>query len=142
MILETYENLRYLDAQNLIDKSLEISQNSQFRSDAKLLSVILNNLVANSIKYHNPRKENPYIKVIVNYDEDRLHLMIKDNGSGITEDQLPKIFQMFYQASEASTGSGLGLYIVKETIEKLGGDIVVHSDVKKGTTFDITLPAK
>jgi signal transduction histidine kinase len=61
---------------------------------------------------------------------------------GIKESALPKIFDMFFRAHDHGEGTGLGLYIVKETIDKLRGTIAVHSTVGKGTTFKITLPTK
>ena len=66
--------------------------------------------------------------------------MVKDNGQGIAEKHLDKIFNMFYRASEGGGGSGLGLYIVKETVDKLNGKIQVLSELGKGTSFSIVLP--
>ena len=63
-----------------------------------------------------------------------------DNGIGIEEGQLGNIFDMFYRASEISQGSGIGLYIVKGTVEKLGGKIEVKSKLAVGTTFSVCLP--
>ena len=65
---------------------------------------------------------------------------ISDNGSGIKAEFLDRIFEMFYRAKEDSPGTGLGLYIVKETVEKLNGRITVSSNIGQGTTFTITLP--
>ena len=63
-----------------------------------------------------------------------------DNGIGIDESNLPRIFEMFYRATEQSDGSGIGLYIVKNAIEKLGGQITVASRFNQGTRFNIILP--
>ena len=67
-------------------------------------------------------------------------LQVSDNGIGIDERHLENIFKMFYRADEGSKGSGLGLYIVKETVDKLGGKIEVKSKSGEGTSFTITLP--
>ena len=67
-------------------------------------------------------------------------ITVKDNGIGISEKHVTKIFDMFYRASENSKGSGLGLYIAKETITKLGGTIKVQSEFGISTTFEITIP--
>jgi signal transduction histidine kinase len=66
--------------------------------------------------------------------------VVKDNGIGIKEEHLGKIFEMFYRTSDKSSGSGLGLYIVNETIKKLGGKVEVNSQVNLGTTFTLTIP--
>ncbi|MCK5705311.1 MAG: HAMP domain-containing histidine kinase, partial [Cyclobacteriaceae bacterium] len=65
---------------------------------------------------------------------------VSDNGIGISEDYLPKIFEMFFRATEEFSGSGIGLYIVKETVEKLKGTIKVKSKTRQGSTFKIVLP--
>ncbi|TAF63863.1 MAG: ATP-binding protein [Cytophagales bacterium] len=65
---------------------------------------------------------------------------ISDNGQGISEEHVNKIFDMFYRASLNSEGSGLGLYIVKEAIKILKGSITVQSELGSGTVFTIELP--
>jgi signal transduction histidine kinase len=67
-------------------------------------------------------------------------LRFSDNGIGIAEEYLGNVFKMFFRASAESKGSGLGLYIVKSVVEKLGGQITVQSQLGSGTTFEITLP--
>jgi signal transduction histidine kinase len=66
--------------------------------------------------------------------------VFSDNGVGIDEDKVGNIFEMFYRASEVSEGSGLGLYIVKNAVERLKGSIEVESKRNYGTTFTIILP--
>ncbi|MCE2959012.1 MAG: HAMP domain-containing histidine kinase, partial [Flammeovirgaceae bacterium] len=65
---------------------------------------------------------------------------VRDNGIGIDPVHISNIFDMFYRASEKSTGSGLGLYIVKESLEKLRGTITVESTPAAGSRFTVTLP--
>ena len=67
-------------------------------------------------------------------------ITVSDNGIGIKKEFHNKIFEMFYRVSENSIGSGLGLYLVKETVKKLDGEVKLHSDLGKGTTFVIHLP--
>ena len=67
-------------------------------------------------------------------------ISFKDNGIGITKQNLSKIFDMFYRASEQSGGSGLGLYMCKYIVELHGGTIRVKSTLGEGTTFTVTLP--
>ncbi|MBL7874140.1 MAG: HAMP domain-containing histidine kinase, partial [Cyclobacteriaceae bacterium] len=73
---------------------------------------------------------------------EQANIVFTDNGIGISEENLSKIFEMFYRASEQSEGSGLGLYIVKNAVEKLGGHLNVSSRLNEGTTFEIVLPNK
>ena len=100
----------------------------------------MNNLVSNTIKYCNPLVAKPFTHIQIVVKIDKVNIVIKDNGIGISEKHINKIFDMFYRASKYSSGTGLGLYIVKETVAKLGGKIEVISRVNEGTTFSVLLP--
>jgi signal transduction histidine kinase len=132
--------LRYLENDEIsIGESVIIEGDPKFLSDRNRLVAVFNNLISNSIKYrHHTRK--PEVHIACTRKDDRLVLTVRDNGIGIKEYHLDKIFDMFYRTSDHSTGSGLGLYIVRETIKKLGGTISVESAVNQGTTFTIELP--
>jgi len=80
------------------------------------------------------------IRISVQIDRPSATIIFEDNGMGIEEDKIGRIYDMFYRASEVSDGSGLGLYIVRNSIEKLNGTIEVSSKPNYGTTFRITLP--
>ncbi len=111
-------------------------------SDRSRLKVILNNLIGNALKYVKPNAEDQLVAVEASQEQNRLTIKIQDNGIGIADEHLPKIFEMFYRASEKSQGSGLGLYIVKETLDKLNGKIHVTSHLGLGTTFQIEIPVR
>jgi signal transduction histidine kinase len=112
------------------------------RSDATRVRIVLANLLSNAFKYSKPAKENAFIKIGSIRTPTHIEIAIHDNGTGIDQQYLPKIFDMFFQANDNSEGSGLGLYIVKETLEKIQGEIRVQSEVGKGTEFVITLPVE
>lgn len=105
------------------------------------LEQILRNLIENAIKYNDKR---PYIKVIAVNKADKVQITVEDNGVGITESMLPKIFDRFFIADEARTknkgGSGLGLSIVKSLVIEYGGTISVFSEENKWTKFSILFP--
>jgi signal transduction histidine kinase len=67
-------------------------------------------------------------------------LNITDNGIGIREKYIDKIFNMYFRATDTSNGSGLGLFIVKETLSKIGGSINVHSEFGVQTSFELLIP--
>jgi hypothetical protein len=115
--------------------------NKEVVSDSMRLSIILNNLISNSFKYHDPSKEVSYVQVLLKETPTGgVYIEISDNGIGIQEEYLPKVFDMFFRASDQSTGSGLGLYIVKNAVEKLKGHIEVDSQYGKGTNMRVYLP--
>lgn len=109
-------------------------------SDPKRLKIILSNLISNSIKYHNYRQVKPFVEVKSYSEGNQLLIEVKDNGQGIKPEFLNNIFDMFYRASESSEGSGLGLYIVKDTVAKINGELNVESTYGKGSVFTLSLP--
>ncbi|HZG01667.1 MAG TPA: HAMP domain-containing sensor histidine kinase, partial [Chitinophagales bacterium] len=111
-----------------------------FSSDPGRISVLLNNLISNAIRYQNPNVDKPYVDIAVETTADAAFIVVKDNGIGIDKAQQSKVFDMFYRVSQNSVGSGLGLYIVKETVEKLQGKIDLKSEPGTGTAFTIVLP--
>jgi signal transduction histidine kinase len=80
------------------------------------------------------------VNIKITIDHLRAEIVFADNGIGINESNLARIFEMFYRATEQSDGSGIGLYIVKNAVEKLGGQIYVASRIGQGTRFNIILP--
>jgi signal transduction histidine kinase len=109
-------------------------------TDRKKLAIILSNLLSNSIKYHNHHNNDPWIKISVEPNKSEILVHVADNGSGIPAQHQHKIFDMFYRAHESSVGSGLGLFIVKETIAQLNGGITLQSIQGKGSSFTVALP--
>ena len=101
---------------------------------------MFSNLVANAFFYYDKFKKPSHIKIVGTSDKQQAVIIVSDNGIGIEEKRLARIFDMFYKASERSKGSGLGLYILKETLHKIAGSIEVKSVFGQGTTFTVTIP--
>lgn len=141
LVTETVEGLKFTEGVEQISFRVGIEPNSEIITDPTRLKIILNNLVANAIRYHDKSKSEKFVQVHVEKTQKDVTIHIVDNGQGIHPDHQEKIFNMFYKASPHSNGSGLGLYIAKEAIAKLGGDISVSSELGKGSTFSIILPA-
>jgi signal transduction histidine kinase len=116
-----------------------VPQDMIVNTDVMRLKIVLSNLIDNSLKYRDTSKEKPFIRIEAAEKDCVKVIAVKDNGVGIDELYIDKIFNMFYRASEHSNGSGLGLYIVKETLSKLNGSIQVESMPGKGTTFMVEL---
>lgn len=140
LIKDTFNDLEYLDNARKIDKRIFVDIKTPFYTDLSRLSVLMNNLVSNAVMYSNTNQETPFIEIHVSTHENNVVIEVKDNGQGIPEEHQKNIFKMFYRASQNSKGSGLGLYIVKETIEKLKGRISVHSEMGIGSLFMIEIP--
>ncbi len=113
--------------------------------DENKIKHIIQNLLSNALKF-TPKngKIILHLKVIKEEDQTNLQLLIKDNGIGIKETDLPYIFDRFYQADASSTrqieGTGIGLALTKELVSLMGGTIDVHSRINQGSEFKIVLP--
>ncbi len=129
--------LKYLDRSGKINIEVNCAV-EKVTTDKHRLSVILHNLIANALNYNN--NKNGFLKINVQEEKSKIKIMVEDNGRGIAPEHLGRIFEMFYRAEHDKSGSGLGLYIVKETIEKLKGSINVESKLDVGTTFTFYLP--
>ena len=140
VVEETYSLYTHLPQFDKIDKRTVVNQTVPFGGDRKRLEVIFNNLISNALRYYNPYEENPYVQIEVDINEAQAIIQIKDNGLGIAPQHQERIFEMFYRASTNSEGSGLGLFLVKEAIEKIGGNVKIQSEVNKGTLFTVRLP--
>ncbi|MDX1905146.1 MAG: PAS domain-containing sensor histidine kinase [Thermonemataceae bacterium] len=134
------EQHNHMENAKRINKSIEINQNVPLYSDKNRLSIILNNLLSNAIKYANLRQEESFIKISVNISEKKAEIIIIDNGIGIAKEHISKVFNMFYRATDSLAGSGLGLYIVKEAVKKLEGEIFLDSEIGIGTKIYLLLP--
>jgi PAS domain S-box-containing protein len=142
MVRTAFEQLQFMDHVSRIRMSVFVEQKGPFFTAPTRVDVVLSNLISNAVKYADLRKEDPFLEVRITSDEKNAELRVTDNGEGIPTDAKPKIFEMFYRASANGSGSGLGLYIVKEAVEKIGGTIVVHSEYGRGTEFVVVIPNK
>ena len=139
IIDETFSDLNYLNGANHIRRIVRVD-GIEFYSDPWRIAEILRNLISNAIKYRKLDDVNSEIVIRINIDHLRAEVTFADNGIGIDEENLTKVFEMFYRATEQSDGSGIGLYIVKNAVDKLGGQISVASRIGYGTRFNIILP--
>jgi len=133
-------DFRYLDNFRLIRFDLQFERPT-LATDRFLLKVVMANLISNAIKYQRSEQNGgQFISISSHADGKYTKIRIADNGEGIAPEFKEKIFEMFYRGSDTSTGSGLGLYITKEAIEKLNGKIELESELGKGSAFTIFIP--
>ncbi len=142
LLKESTSSLQLISQYDKLVVITKIETKAPFYSDPLRLSVVFNNILSNAIKFQDSFKSKSTVSVTILVDDQEAHIEITDNGIGIDENHLPKIFDMFYRGTVRSDGSGIGLYIVKETIEKLNGTITVASKLGEYTKFTITLRNK
>lgn len=139
LVQSIYDDLKY-STSDKINCFVEVDGSEEIISDASRVKILLNNIIGNSFKYHRNKIDNPYIKFQLLREENNIVMKISDNGEGISEKNIDNIFNMFYRASNKVAGTGLGLYICKEIINKMKGSISVSSKINEGTTFTIRIP--
>lgn len=141
LVTEITENLKYIEGAESIRFQPQIRLTHQVNVDRNRMSIVLNNLMANAIKYHDPQKAEQWINVAVSNSDGTIKVRVSDNGMGIEREHHERIFDMFYRGTFHSKGSGLGLYIVRETVAKMNGTITLESTPGEGSSFLISLPA-
>jgi len=139
IISACFEELEYLDNAVNIKKTIQVSPKSFF-NDKMGIHEIFRNIISNAIKYADKSKDRNAIDIIIKINKKEANISIQDNGIGIAKDVLPKIFEMFYRGSELSKGSGIGLNLVSQSVDKMGGKIDVKSTIGEGTEFIVRLP--
>lgn len=119
---------------------VDIKQESNFMGDEFRLRIILSHLLSNAIKFKKPEQPEARIEIKVDCGLDEVKINVRDHGMGILEEHVQKVFQMFFKTSHEKTGSGIGLYIVKEALGKMNGTIEVKSTPNEGSEFLISIP--
>lgn len=140
LVQECFSDIKFLPGMEAMNFELDFNKNTIVMSDRSRLKIILNNLIGNSVKYRDDRKDSHFVRITFEDEKTIWKLEIYDNGIGIDKKYLSRVFEMFYRATTRSQGSGLGLYIVKETVERLYGKVYVDSDKDEWTKFTIAIP--
>ncbi|MFH1320765.1 MAG: PAS domain S-box protein [Bacteroidota bacterium] len=138
IVNEVVESLKHSPQAKDIDFRFKFYQRKKLYSDRRLLRSVFQNLIDNAIKF----KKNimPFVEIKTVDLKEGVKIEVSDNSGGIPGDLQDKVFNMFFRGNEKSKGTGLGLYIVKTNIEKLGGTVKMKSEPGKGTRFTIFLP--
>ncbi|HET9053441.1 MAG TPA: HAMP domain-containing sensor histidine kinase, partial [Cyclobacteriaceae bacterium] len=140
IIQDCIRELDHLENFNAVKTEVQVTnENLVFKNDPLRVRIIMSNIISNAYKYHNPAVKSK-LKINAAFNPMFMEIVVSDNGIGIKSEHLKKIFNMFYRATEKSQGSGLGMYIVKQAVDKLKGNIRVKSVFGKGTTIKIVIP--
>lgn len=138
-VMNSIESLRYMTMASDIKFHVTIDDSLTLYSDEQRLRIIIDNLISNSIKFQREDATEKVIRISANADGNNIIIRVDDNGIGIAPEYHDKIFRMFFRLANHQAGSGIGLYVVKETLEKLGGNIHVESSPEGGCMFVVTV---
>jgi len=141
LIENIFSDLAYVTNDPVI-LNMDIEGTDIVEMDKSRVEILLKNLISNGIKYRRRATEGSFVKVAVRSVEDDYHIIVSDNGEGISEENKQKVFEMFYRASSASSGTGLGLYICKDIVEKMKGTLHLNSQSGVGTEISLILPKR
>ena len=130
------------DANPPITLKTKITGSYKITTDRNRLGALLKNLMSNAIKYAKPNHPDAYVEVVFINHGKFFECFVNDNGIGISEEYQSKVFDMFFRGHAASSGTGLGLYIVKEIVQKMGGTISLSSSLGEGTSVHLSLPSE
>ncbi|MFN8398078.1 MAG: ATP-binding protein [Bacteroidia bacterium] len=140
IIQEVLEGLRYMQNADRVLRKISITGDFPFHGDSFHIGIVMGNLLSNAVKYQDLRKPESWLSVTVDTRADRAVITVEDNGVGIPEEHKGRIFELFYRATNQSFGSGLGLYITRNAVEKMNGTIQMESTEGAGTKFTVMLP--
>ncbi|WP_192346375.1 hybrid sensor histidine kinase/response regulator [Algoriphagus sp. Y33] len=124
-----------------IKVDIKINQEYVFYSDDAKIRVILNNLFSNSVQFQKADESNKKINLSITVTESEATIVLEDNGIGIEDKHHPEVFNLFSRATQKNVGTGLGLYMVKEAVEQMGGKINLKSVFGESTIFEVILPS-
>ncbi|MCK5320244.1 hypothetical protein KAJ61_02545 [Candidatus Parcubacteria bacterium] len=139
LFFDLIENFKIITQERNISLKSDIEKNVFFNGSKKEIEELIMNIVSNSVKYFDSKK-NKEIKFVLKRKGSIVKLTIEDNGIGIKKDKIAKLFSRFYRAGKDNRGTGLGLAICKEIVNRHLGDIKVESEEGAGAKFIILLP--
>lgn len=133
-ILLSFENIEGFKDMKI---DVNIQQEKDFYGDEKMLYSVFQNMIENAFKYRDPNKKPSTLDISIISDKQKTKIEFKDNGLGIDTELKDKVFDMFFKANEQSSGTGLGLYLVKLSIQKMGGHLYLQTTKGEGSLFTI-----
>ncbi len=139
LIEDTQDKFEDIIKENKITFEMD-TETYSFFSDYDILEIVIQNLVENAINFRTQEQDKiPHISIKIKEHFEWLYIMIRDNGAGISDEHLPKIYDMFFRGSELSKGNGLGLYVVKDALQRLKAEVEVTSLENVYTDFHIKI---
>lgn len=141
IVLNYIESIKHASGSAKIFISTEVSHSTLFWSLKTDVNSIISNLISNSLKYSDSTKTSSTIEIRIDVNDSEAVICIRDNGIGIASDHTEKIFELNFRVTqESNTGSGLGLYMVKQSVKNLRGTIQVKSELNEGSEFIVRIP--
>lgn len=140
-IQNAIDELKFLREGRKFNIEVDVHNNAPWISDPFRTQVVLKNLISNAMKYQKPNSNgNGKIHIAIDVDPQKSKIVVEDNGIGIDPKYHEEVFKMFFRATNQSFGAGIGLYIVKEALNRVNGTIELESKPDQGSRFTVLLP--
>lgn len=139
LLQSAYDDLHYMDQAKDFTLDVNIKEEATFYSDETRMRIVIRNLLSNALRYGYTEDGEKKIEISGSLNQEWLKLSFRDYGPGVDPEHQENIFKMFYRANETSEGTGLGLYIVRETLDKMNGSVMLETS-GEGTIFRIAVP--
>ncbi len=139
LIGECFNDLSEMPDWQRVELTIKTEASSLFCNDVFRLTTIFHNLLENAIRYQNLEDPKSFIHCDISVNSRQAIIVMADTGIGVERESIRKIFDMFYRGTEKSQGAGLGLYIVKQALDRIGGTVSVESQPDQGTRFTLKL---
>jgi signal transduction histidine kinase len=140
ILMSILDELREHDNSSKVEIECILPEDCQVYSDVNKVHTTLSHIIRNAFDYHDASKCSGLLLIKAEIQREKVLIEVLDNGIGIDKKYIPTIFQMFYRASRLSRGSGLGLYVAREAIVRLGGSIDISSELNLGTLVKVQFP--
>lgn len=140
LIHETISQLVFLDGEIEPHIEVDITTTKHVRGDRYRTWLMLSNLLDNAVRFQRRNEPSPSIRILMKESDERLILEVEDNGAGMSSEFRKNIWKRFSRGDKGNVGAGLGLYVVKEIVEMLGGEFEIQSEEGKGTIFTLQFP--
>jgi len=140
LVNEILDELKYPYDTEDVEIICDYGGDTEIRSDYLRMKIVMTNLISNAFKYRKESRKGSRVQIYFSIADGHYVVRVRDVGIGIKEENQDKVFEMFYRGTTQSKGSGLGLYIVKETVEKLNGSVSLASVPGEFTEFTVIIP--
>ncbi|WP_421763289.1 tetratricopeptide repeat-containing sensor histidine kinase [Ekhidna sp.] len=140
VIYDCIASYKFLANFDSVEFKIDVDSSIKYEAEWALVNTIIQNLIENGIKYARLEDNKPTISISVKQDVNGICIEAIDNGIGMDQETVDKIFSMFFRVNRTIDGTGLGLHILKRAVERLNGEVAVKSRLGEGTTFCVSLP--
>lgn len=139
LVIQCVDEIELVIENEKVKISADIDDGFKIKTDPASLKMIVRHLISNGIHHSDESKNNPSLVIEARRTHDIIEIIFRDNGVGIAEEKLDNIFKLFYRYSSNYNGPGMGLYFAQKAADRIGGKLIVNSELNEGSEFILSL---